>query len=401
MPPGQDRKLVRPDLVGRVTVRGDAVAAHDHGVDHPARHGKPGRRVGDEPDVDARPGELPCRQPRALEHGSRLRGDHVGLEARVLERVDHTERRAVAAGRQPSCVAMGQDAAPAGEQPQAMCADRIAGRLVLGVNPQRLREHRLADLGRAALAPLSCTGGAAERRGQVHGRGTDRADLLLEPDQSVQRPDTSRRPVLVESDHEPVGARNPDGRSSADGERRDRVLDVGNGRQARFDERLGQPALVDDHHRTVVPPDGRHVADAQARSATRERMGQAPGWAAESSRDSRHADRSAGRVSHGGDRRLREPGPGGRAAPRRSDRSGWARPAKRVQRTSERGVAQVTCPTLALDRCMAYPSSRASPRSRRRRYDTQGRAVHRPRVDSGLGGPDSRGIRVCRPRSVT
>ena len=50
---GEHGQLVRADLVGGVAVRGDAVAADDHGLDHAPRHREAGGAVGDQADVDA------------------------------------------------------------------------------------------------------------------------------------------------------------------------------------------------------------------------------------------------------------------------------------------------------------------------------------------------------------
>ena len=58
---GQHGQRVGADLVGHVAVGGDPVGADDHAVDQPARHQRPGARVGDDPVAGCPAGRAPRR----------------------------------------------------------------------------------------------------------------------------------------------------------------------------------------------------------------------------------------------------------------------------------------------------------------------------------------------------
>ena len=156
---GQDGQRVRADLVGGVAVRGDPVRADEDDVDLAAGHQVPGGHVGDERVRHAGLGQLPGRQPGALQVRPRLVDPDVDRPLRVVRRLDDAERRPeLAAGQRPG-VAVGQDAerpvlaAPAGSrspnvgQPAVVV---VASMTIASASSRIARGDRVAVLGQVA-----------------------------------------------------------------------------------------------------------------------------------------------------------------------------------------------------------------------------------------------------------
>ena len=113
---GQNRHVVGADLVGGVAVGGDAVRAHDHGLDAPGAHEAGGHVVADHGGGDVVGHQFPGGEPRALQKGPRFVGVDVNALALLDGRADDAQRGSVAAGGQRAGVAVGQHAALVGQQ---------------------------------------------------------------------------------------------------------------------------------------------------------------------------------------------------------------------------------------------------------------------------------------------
>ena len=97
---------VGADLVGRVSVRGDAVGAGDDAVDLSAGHQGGRGRVGDYGVRDAGGLQLPGGEARALQERAGLVHPHVREQSALPGCPEGTDRAAVASRREPPGVAM-------------------------------------------------------------------------------------------------------------------------------------------------------------------------------------------------------------------------------------------------------------------------------------------------------
>ena len=153
---GEHGQRVGADLVRRVTVGGDPVGAGEHGVDLAGRHQRRGRRVGDHRVRDAGRLELPGGEPRALQERPRLVDPHVREQIALPGGEQRSDRAAVAAGRKPAGVAVGQRPRPRPEQVRGVRGHRTAAGDLVAMDPAR-------PLGRGVGAHL------VERPGEVDG----------------------------------------------------------------------------------------------------------------------------------------------------------------------------------------------------------------------------------------
>ena len=273
---GEHGQRVGPDLVGGVAIGGDPVRTDDHGVDLTAGHQVAGRHVGDEAVRHACLGELPCRQPRALQVGPRLVDPDVDRATGVVGGLDDTERRAELAARERTGVAVGQDAERAvlreveRLQPERREPAVILGRLEddrIGLGTHR-RGDRVTVL---RQLPDRLVGGhhPIDRPAEVD-RGGPRAA------QDVGRA-TERRAAGVGSgagvglgrQGHAQGRDLPDGRRAADDHLADRIADLGRGLRLELLEDVRQLALVDDIQ------DARTLAERRAEAARRRGRGDA------------------------------------------------------------------------------------------------------------------------------
>ena len=109
VPRREDGQRVRADLVGGVAVGRDPVRPDEDDVDLAAGHQVPGGHVGEQRVRHAGLGQLPGRQPGALEVRPRLVDPDVERAAGVVGGLDDAERGPVlAAGERPG-VAVGED----------------------------------------------------------------------------------------------------------------------------------------------------------------------------------------------------------------------------------------------------------------------------------------------------
>ena len=154
---GQDRQRVRPDLVGRVAVRGDPVRPDEDGVDRSAGEHRPGRRVGREGVGHAGLLELPGGETGALQVRSGLVDVDVDLAAGVDGRLDDPECGPELAAGERAGVAVGEDPDRAierpGQQREPVLGEEsvISGRLGadrVGLGPERSGDDRAVLGGR-------------------------------------------------------------------------------------------------------------------------------------------------------------------------------------------------------------------------------------------------------------
>ena len=274
MPGGEHGQRVRADLVGGIAVGRDPVRADQHDVHLAERHQVPGGHIGEQRVRDAGLCQLPGRQPRALQVGSRLVDPDVDRALGVVRRLDDAEGGAVLAAGQRPGVAMGQDADRAvlgcrqDLQPEAGQPPVVGG----GLEDDRigLGAHRPGD-GKAILGQLPDLGVA----------GQDALDGPAQVDRCRARVDERVRPA-AERRLARVGPavglclcaqRQPDGRDLADrrGAANDHLADrVGDltGRAAGvLDERVGEAALVDQVEGPAVLAERRPEAARAGRAA--------------------------------------------------------------------------------------------------------------------------------------
>ncbi len=227
--PGGDRQLVRADLVGRVTVGGDAVGPDDHHVDALLPHDLRRHVIADERHVDAGLLELPCGEPGALQQRARLVGIDAELPPRGVGEVDRGRGGADAGGGQGAGVAVGEHAGVLADELLGVAADRLAHLGVLGVNLPRLGQQPVEIIG---AQPLHAIQGPE----QVHRGGPARGQVV---DRLAER-------AVLSPDDAAIRGGDADGRGPADDE-------AANGRPERLDiatlqvhELAGQPRLIDE-----------------------------------------------------------------------------------------------------------------------------------------------------------
>ena len=85
---GQHGDRIGADLVGHVAIGGNAVRAHDHGVDLALLHDGAGHAVADHRGGDAIFVQLPGGQPRALQERTGLIGIDIQLFSLLHRRAD-------------------------------------------------------------------------------------------------------------------------------------------------------------------------------------------------------------------------------------------------------------------------------------------------------------------------
>jgi hypothetical protein len=214
---GQDGHVVGADLVGEVAVGGDAVRAHDNGLDLAGAHQAGGHVVADDGGGNAVGHQLPRREPRALQKGPRLVGVDVDLFALLHGSADHAQRRAVAAGGQCAGVAVGQHAAfvrqqRAAEAPMALQAAMSSSYMACA--SARILSCTVA-MGVSGAKPAKQLLHAVDGPEQVHRRGPrsrqPRADLFELGLEFFGR----FRGGLGRAQRNAVGRRNANGRRAA------------------------------------------------------------------------------------------------------------------------------------------------------------------------------------------
>ncbi len=173
---------------------------------------------------DPRGLELPGCEPRALQERPRLVDEHALEEAALPRGAERADRGAVAAGREPACVAMRQGACAGPKSSAACAAIRLqrstsspwSARARAGVGSSRIRVER----------PEEIDGGGPRRRKRPLGR----AEIL-----SAER-----------RERQPVRRGDADRGRAANRERRDRRRDLGGGGALELDDRVWQPPLVEE-----------------------------------------------------------------------------------------------------------------------------------------------------------
>ena len=147
---------IRADLVRDVTVGRDAIGA-DHDQVHMAKaHHRRRHVVGDHGRIDTVLHQLPRREPRALKERTRFIRKDRNLLSLLRRSSDHTESRAIARGRQRTCVAVREDFRLVGHKRRAIYAHRLAAANVLVVDRVRLGLEPLLELVHGGAALRGC-----------------------------------------------------------------------------------------------------------------------------------------------------------------------------------------------------------------------------------------------------
>ncbi len=157
---GEDRQLVRADVVGDVAVGGDAFGAHEDCI-HPAGLEQPADgRVRHEDVVDAGLGQLPGHHPGPIER--RPGFGHVDQDVLLGRdgRLDHRQGRAELAAGQRSGVAVRQDRERTVRDHRQ---DRPAGLRDAAVVRRGLEDDRLGLLAHDPRDPVAVLADLADR----------------------------------------------------------------------------------------------------------------------------------------------------------------------------------------------------------------------------------------------
>ena len=168
----QHRQSIRPDLIGEIAVRTDAIGADEHGVDFGLPHQGPRRRVGDQGTGDPSVAELPHGEPRALQQGSSLVDVDVDPAPLLVREIDRRQRGSDSAGRQRARIAMRQDIAAVGKDGKTVLADSPAHGAILLPDGGRFGVQPVPHGCGIAARPLRYVRHAMQRPPQVDRRGT-------------------------------------------------------------------------------------------------------------------------------------------------------------------------------------------------------------------------------------
>ena len=316
VPGGEHGQRVRADLVGGVAVGRDPVGTDEDDVDLAARHQVPGGHIGEQRVRDAGLGQLPGRQPGALEVGPRLVDPDVDRATGMVRRLDDAERGPVLAAGQRPGVAVGQDADRAvvarrqDLQPELGQPAVVGGRLEddrVGLGAHRSRD-RVAVLGQ--LPDLGVAGqDALDRPAQVDRRRTRVDERVRRRRGSSPCARTGRPSALGLGAHrQPDGRDLADRRGAANDHLADRVGDLA-GRAARvLDERVGEAALVDQVEDAAVLAERRPEAARAGRATGAGDPAQVVVRRSEPLRRSLGVQDDAGRLGRGLLERLGGPG---------------------------------------------------------------------------------------------
>ncbi len=142
---GEDGDVVGADLVGDVSVGGDAVCADDDGLDLALAHEAGGHVVAEHGGGDAVVHQLPRGEARALEEGAGFVGVDVERVAALDGGADDAEGAAVAAGGEGSGIAVGEHGAGFGHEAGSVRAHGAAGGDVFVVHGAGFGDEAFAD----------------------------------------------------------------------------------------------------------------------------------------------------------------------------------------------------------------------------------------------------------------
>src|SRR5690625_239811 len=171
---GQHGQAIGADLVGRISVGGDAVGADDDPVHLSPGHQLGGGAVDAEGEGDALSLQLPGGQPRPLPPGPGFADVDVGQSALAMGFANYPQGGAGAAGGQGAGIAMGVQPLARAQQSGPVAAD---GETMVGILAVQLPGQGQQALGHGA-ALLEDGPHAVERPEQVDRRGAGIGQLL-------------------------------------------------------------------------------------------------------------------------------------------------------------------------------------------------------------------------------
>ena len=147
---GQDGHSAGADLVGGVAVGRHPVAAYKAGLDPSVLHHHRGHVVTDQGDVHPSLMQLPGGEPRPLEQGPGLVGEHPQGDPPFPGQQDGTQGGAVSGGGQRPRVAVGQHPVPRLQQGEPVLRNGAAHLLILPADGPALRLQSGGQLLRGA-----------------------------------------------------------------------------------------------------------------------------------------------------------------------------------------------------------------------------------------------------------
>ena len=245
---GQHGDARRADLVGRVAVRCDTVAADQHGL-HPAlAHHERSHVVADQRHVDPGPHQLVGRQPGSLQQRTRLIGIDPKAVAPLLPQIEGSQRGPVLRRRQMSGVAMRQNPRSGLEQRQAVLADLPTSGGILSPNRLGLVAQAVPYSGRRFVAVRQQAISHALQRGrQVDCRRPRRGKIGGCPVECLAKVVETRTAGPPTTHVNTVGGRHADSRRAPHLQLADGFPYLLRGPQLHISLLPGQPGLVQNN----------------------------------------------------------------------------------------------------------------------------------------------------------
>ncbi len=242
----QHRERVRADLVRKIAVRRDPIGAHDDEIDLCLTHQRSRRGVRDQGTGDAGVSELPCGEPRSLQHRPRLVYEHVQAPPRLVSQIDRGERGADPAGRERPGVAVREHRGAVGDEWQPRFADAAAHGAVFLPDGRRLGPEPLPQRGAVSRGRRRPAGHPVERPPEIDGRRPARGQQAGQLRQPAQEFLARCAAPLPRSGNETHRCRDPDQRSAPHLQRPDRLRYRLRALEVALDPRLGKRPLVND-----------------------------------------------------------------------------------------------------------------------------------------------------------
>ena len=168
----QDRDPGSADLVGKIPVRRDPVAAHKAGLYPAVLHHQAGHVVADQRHIHPGPLQFIRGQARPLEQRTRFIREHPEVDPPLLAQEHRPDRRPVFRGGQRTGVAVSQDPVPRPDQRKPVFGDPGTHPDVFVVNGNALLQQQVPDDRNIFIAVSGDDGQHPfHRPAQVHRRG--------------------------------------------------------------------------------------------------------------------------------------------------------------------------------------------------------------------------------------
>src|SRR5882724_11245629 len=169
----RNRNHIGSDLIGDVSICGDAIRPNDHAIDFARLQEVPGHAIGDQRNRNVLLRKLPGRQPRALKERPGLIGVDSYLFAGFDRRVNNSKRRSKPCSSKGAGVAMSQNSRVVGNELGAEASHSVVALDILAMNIERLADELLSylvDRSSLTTAVLESPSHPFDRPEQIHRR---------------------------------------------------------------------------------------------------------------------------------------------------------------------------------------------------------------------------------------